>query len=376
MSASVMPIGIPSASAMPTRESPKERAEEELVCLPSPAMRKLAEYVANVANFDVPVLLLGESGVGKEFLARQLHQLSKRANGPFIKVNCAALPSELLESELFGYEAGAFTGATRSKPGQFEMCDHGTILLDEIGEMSSAMQAKLLHVLQDQQFSRLGSRRVSQVDVRILAATNVDIDSALAQKRFRSDLYYRLNTIELRIPRLRERPDDIPVLLAHFTAITCAQLGRAPKAIPSRLMDKCLEYSWPGNIRELKNFVYRYQILEDEESAIAKLTNLRERSRPHSGLAQEQVSASPPGLKSLVRSIRAEAEKELIEKTLGETRWNRRETARLLHVCPRTLRNKMRLYNILRSCRREVALIQPYEFTLQSCPSPNGQTLE
>src|SRR5690242_19550664 len=140
MSASVMPIGMPPASAMTTRESPKERAADELVCLPSPAMRKLAEYVANVAKFNVPVLVLGESGVGKEFLARQLHQHSKRANRPFIKVNCAALPSELLESELFGYEAGAFTGATRSKPGQFEMCDHGTILLDEIGEMSSAMQ--------------------------------------------------------------------------------------------------------------------------------------------------------------------------------------------------------------------------------------------
>ncbi len=353
MSICVMPIELPSALTAPVQAN-VTKLEEEPIFLPSQAMAKIREFIAKLAAFDVSVLLLGESGVGKEFVARELHQRSRRAKEPFIKVNCAALPSELFESELFGYEAGAFTGAIRSKPGQFELCHHGTILLDEIGEMPAALQAKLLHVLQDQQFSRLGSRYVSQVDVRILAATNVDIDSALAQKRFRSDLYYRLNTIELRISPLRERPEDIPVLLEHFTATTCAQLGRIPKAMPSRLMERCLEHSWPGNIRELKNFVYNYQILGDEETAIARLTNLREQSQPEIRPSQERQPRFSAGMKFLVKSIRAEAEKEAIEKTLAETCWNRKQAARLLHICPKTLRNKMQHYNILRSPRRTV----------------------
>lgn len=336
MSVCVMPIDLPSACTASVRPRVAKIAEEP-VFLPSRAMAKIREHIAKVAEFDVPVLLLGESGVGKEFVARKLHERSMRAVWPFIKVNCAALPSELFESELFGYEAGAFTGAMRPKPGQFELGDHGTILLDEIGEVSATLQAKLLHVLQDQQFSRLGSRRVSRVSVRILAATNVDIDSALTTKSFRSDLYYRLNTIELWIPPLRERHEDIPVLLEHFTAITCAQLGRTPKAMPPRLMERCLEYFWPGNIRELKNFVYFYQILEDEEAAMEKLTNPEERSQSEPGSF---------GSKVLAQSIRAEAEKELIEETLSKTRWNRKEAARILHVCPKTLRNKMQLYNI------------------------------
>lgn len=335
------------------------RPDEVPVFLPSESMRKVTEYVVRIAEFDVPVLLLGESGVGKEFVARQIHERSARANRPFLKINCAALPPELLESELFGYEAGAFTGATRSKPGQFELCDNGTIFLDEIGEMSPALQAKLLHVLQDQQFSRLGSRRVSRVDVRILAATNVDIDWALAEMSFRSDLYYRLNTIELRIPSLRDRPEDIPVLLKHFINLASVQLRRIPKEISSRLMKMCLEYSWPGNIRELRNFVYSYQILEDEEMAIVRLKNPQEQSPCERKSLHEQQVDPASGLKSHVRSIRYEAEKDLIEKTLARTRWNRKEAARLLNICPRTLRNKMRLYDIPRGCSRGVSTSCP-----------------
>lgn len=358
MSVCVMPIDLPSATSLPVQAS-ASKMEEDAVFLPSTAMAKIREYIEKVAEFEVPVLLLGESGVGKEFVARQIHRRSTRAHWPFNKINCAALPSELFESELFGYEAGAFTGATRSKPGQFEFCDRGTILLDEIGEMPSALQAKLLQVLQDQQFSRLGSRRVSRVDVRIIAATNVDIDSALAEKRFRSDLYYRLNTIELRIPPLRERPEDIPVLLEHFTANACAQLRRIPRVIPSGLMERCLAHSWPGNIRELKNFVHSYQVLGDEETAMSRLRNLEERnpSEPEPSLEHEPAGSS--GLKSLVKSIRAKAEKDLIEESLAKARWNQTDAARLLHVCPKTLRNKMRLYGILRGNRRETPSLQP-----------------
>src|SRR5712675_3719445 len=216
----------------------------------SPVMAKICSSIEQVARVDVPVLLLGESGVGKEVVARRIHQLSSRAHRGFLKVNCAALPAELLESELFGYEAGAFTGATRAKPGQFELCNKGTILLDEIGEMPPGLQAKLLHVLQDQQFSRLGSRSVIKVDVRILAATNINIPQALASKRLREDLYYRLNAFTLQVPPLRERKEEIPILLKHFMTQMSERYARSPLPLSPMLMNACLEYSWPGNLRE------------------------------------------------------------------------------------------------------------------------------
>src|SRR3982751_2662028 len=187
----------------------EELADDVFFIAASPAMRKIRSQVGLVANVDIPVLLLGESGTGKEILARLIHKMSPRAHRTFLKVNCAALPAELLESELFGYEPGAFTGATHSKPGKFELCNKGTILLDEIGEMPTQLQAKLLHVLQDQQFSRLGSRNVIKVDVRILAATNIDIPSAIAEKKLREDLYYRLNGFTITLPPLRERREEI-----------------------------------------------------------------------------------------------------------------------------------------------------------------------
>ena len=194
----------------------EELCDDVFFVAASPAMRKIRSQAALVANVDIPVLMLGESGTGKEVLARLVHKLSPRAHRTFLKVNCAAVPADLLESELFGYEAGAFTGATHPKPGKFELCNKGTILLDEIGEMPPSLQAKLLHVLQDQQFSRLGSRSVIKVDVRILAATNINIPEALATKRLREDLYYRLNAFTLSLPPLRERKEEVPILLKHF----------------------------------------------------------------------------------------------------------------------------------------------------------------
>ena len=206
----------------------EELAEDVFFIAASPAMRKIRSQAALVANVDIPVLLLGESGTGKEVLARLIHKLSPRAHRTFLKVNCAAVPGDLLESELFGYEPGAFTGATHAKPGKFELCNKGTILLDEIGEMPPLLQAKLLHVLQDQQFSRLGSRSVIKVDVRILAATNINIPEALATKRLREDLYYRLNAFTLSLPPLRDRKEEIPILLKHSMARMAERYARPP----------------------------------------------------------------------------------------------------------------------------------------------------
>src|SRR5256884_592737 len=237
----------------------------------SPAMRKIRSQAALVANVDIPVLLLGESGTGKEVVARLIHKLSPRAHRTFLKVNCAAVPAELLESELFGYEAGAFTGANHPKPGKFELCNKGTILLDEIGEMTPSLQAKLLHVLQDQQFSRLGSRSVIKVDVRILAATNINIPEALANKRLREDLYYRLNAFTLSLPPLRERKEEIPILLKHFMSRLSESYARSPLPLSGPLMEACLRHSWPGNLRELSNFIKRYLVLGDETLAASEL---------------------------------------------------------------------------------------------------------
>src|SRR5713101_7232122 len=229
----------------------EELCDDVFFVAASSAMKKIRSQAALVANVDIPVLLLGESGTGKEVLARLIHKLSPRAHRTFLKVNCAAVPADLLESELFGYEAGAFTGASKSKPGKFELCNKGTILLDEIGEMPPSLQAKLLHVLQDQQFSRLGSRTMVKVDVRILAATNINIQEAIASKKLREDLYYRLNAFTVLVPPLRERSEEIPLLLRHFMSRFAARYGREPLSLPPAMIDKAMIYPWPGNLREL-----------------------------------------------------------------------------------------------------------------------------
>src|SRR5512146_496213 len=249
----------------------EELCDDVFFVAASPAMKKIRAQAALVAGVDIPVLLLGESGTGKEVLARLIHKLSPRAHRTFLKVNCAAAPADLLESELFGYEAGAFTGANHPKPGKFELCNKGTILLDEIGEMPPMLQAKLLHVLQDQQFSRLGSRNMIKVDVRILAATNIDIPRAISEKKLREDLYYRLNGFTIHLPPLRERREEIGILLRHFVSQIAESYGRPSMTISPKLMEACERYPWPGNLRELGNFVKRFLILGDEELAIQEL---------------------------------------------------------------------------------------------------------
>jgi two-component system, NtrC family, response regulator AtoC len=326
----------------------EELADDVFFVAASPAMRKIRSQAALVANVDIPVLLLGESGTGKEVAARLIHKLSPRAHRTFLKVNCAAVPADLLESELFGYEAGAFTGATHAKPGKFELCNKGTILLDEIGEMPPLLQAKLLHVLQDQQFSRLGSRSVVKVDVRILAATNINIPEALATKRLREDLYYRLNAFTLNIPPLRERKEEIPILLKHFMSRMSERYARPSLPLSTNLMEACLGYSWPGNLRELSNFVKRYIVLGDEKTAVAELSP---RNDGTGGMRADSPKDSASGdsgggLKSLARSAKDEAEAEAITHALEQTNWNRKQAAALLKISYKALLYKIRQYGI------------------------------
>jgi two-component system response regulator AtoC len=324
----------------------EELAEDVFFVAASPIMRKLRSQAALVSVVDIPVLMLGESGTGKEVMARLIHKLSPRAHRTFLKVNCAAVPADLLESELFGYEPGAFTGATHSKPGKFELCNKGTILLDEIGEMPPGLQAKLLHVLQDQQFSRLGGRSVIKVDVRILAATNINIPEALANKRLREDLYYRLNAFTLQIPPLRERKEEIPILLKHFMSRMSEQYARAPLPFTPALMDACMAYSWPGNLRELNNFIKRYLVLGDEKLAIHELHPHGDAHSAQSDPALRNNGDGPGGLKSLARTAKDEAEAEAIAHALQETNWNRKQAAAMLRISYKALLYKIRQYGI------------------------------
>jgi two-component system, NtrC family, response regulator AtoC len=313
----------------------------------SPEMKQLRVQSSIIAKVDVPILLLGESGVGKEIFARLIHKLSLRSDKPFLKVNCAALPENLLESELFGYEAGAFTGATRTKPGKFELANHGTIFLDELGEMTPVLQAKLLHVLQDGQFSRLGGRTNITADVRVLAATNIDIEKAIVQKTFREDLYYRLNAFTMNIPPLRQRREEIPALLKHFMARFSRKYSQKALPYSNDLIAACLSYHWPGNLRELGNFVKRYLVLQDEQLAISELESKSRAAISSGKVSQKATPLSEQGLKSLVRSSRDEIEVKAIEEALTATNWNRKKAAGRLNISYKALRNKIKQYGII-----------------------------
>ena len=308
------------------------------------AMKKIRNEVGLVANIDIPVLILGESGTGKEVVAKLIHQRSARKLRPFMKVNCAALPADLLESELFGYEAGAFTGANKAKPGKFELCNKGTLLLDEIGEMPPHLQAKLLHVLQDGEFSRLGSRSTIKVDVRVLAATNIDVQKCIANKSFREDLYYRLNAFTLNIPPLRERRAEIPQLLRHMTARMAEDYGRTPLPLTTRFVGACKEAPWPGNLRELGNFVKRYLIMGDENLALAELA--AQYSPVPRPLAEDDADQDAGGLRTKGRGLKEEAELATITRTLIQTGWNRRKAAEILNISYQAILYKVKHYNI------------------------------
>src|ERR1051325_7346173 len=264
----------------------------------SSKMQPIRDLVAKVAGTNTTVLVRGESGVGKEVVARALHKASPRAQKQFLKVNCAALPGELLESELFGHEKGAFTGAYRQKPGKFEAADGGTLLLDEIGEMPLRLQAKLLHVLQDGEFSRVGGERIIGTDVRLIASTNRDLEAAMRAHQFREDLYYRLNVIEIRIPPLRERREEIPVLVEDFRRRFNTQYGRAVD-IPQDTARVFLEYHWPGNLRELENNIKRIVVLGSARTVHQELLTTVGNGNGASSLPSVSMAVAPEGPVSL-----------------------------------------------------------------------------
>lgn len=342
----------------PANHSAEDLGEGHFFVAGSSVMQRIRADVARVAAVDVPVLLHGESGVGKEVLARLIHKLSPRSQHTFLKVNCAALPADLLESELFGYEPGAFTGASRPKPGKFELCNKGTILLDEIGEMPPFLQAKLLQVLQDRQFSRLGGRSVLTVDVRILAATNIDIEQALESKRLRTDLYYRLGAFSVHVPPLRDRKEDLPVLLQLFMERWAKKLGRSPRLVPDHVLNACVRHSWPGNVRELENFAKRLLVLEDAEAALLEVMRKNGNGNGnghgncevlHFDLANYSLPAKVSDLKSMVRTVKAEVERGAIGQALEKSRGSRKEAARILNISGKALLYKLRQYGMLDS---------------------------
>ncbi|MBL7715512.1 MAG: sigma-54-dependent Fis family transcriptional regulator [Bdellovibrionales bacterium] len=312
----------------------------------SPQMKQIREMVKRVAPTTGSVLITGENGTGKEVLAHSIHALSQRFSKPFIEVNCAAIPEELIESELFGHMKGAFTGATDLRRGKFDMADKGTLFLDEIGDMSLKTQAKILRILQDQKFERVGGSQTISVDVRIIAATNKDLKAAIQKGEFREDLFYRLNVIPFVIPPLRERKKDIPVLAEHFLKEAAVNHQRKPRKWSSEAMNVLSEYSWPGNVRELKNLVERLVILTTEEedgqevSANHVLENLEGEVRV------QQIKGDPESQAKNLRDARQEFEKDFIEKSLAENDWNISKTAAVLGIERSYLHRKIKSFGI------------------------------
>ena len=321
-------------------------APESLVWA-SDHMRNIKNTLEQVSDTDVTVLIQGESGVGKEIVARTAHEISARSHKPFVKVNCAALPEQLLESELFGYEKGAFTGAVSRKLGKFEQAHKGTIFLDEIGEMSPGLQAKLLQVLQESRFTRLGGNREVTVDVRVLCATNRRLEQMVREGPFREDLFFRLNVVTVMIPPLRERRDEIPVLVDTFMRRFSARYRKRNAGASEQLMRAFDTYPFPGNVRELENIVKRAVVLEREDVILEELRGGSNNTH-ETGAALEKLiddlegKAGEMPLREVGRLVAQEAERATINQVLGHTHWNRKQAARLLNVSYKTLLQKIR----------------------------------
>src|SRR5438128_5524074 len=299
----------------------------------SPSFRRMLTLVEQIADSSATILIQGESGTGKELVARTIHERSARRNGPFVAVNCAALPETLLESELFGYEKGAFTGAAGRKEGRFELANGGTLFLDEVADLSLITQPKILRVLQEGEFERLGATRTIQVDVRIVAATNQDLADMVKDKRFREDLYYRLNVITIRVPPLRERHEDIRVLAQHYLRVYAAKNGRKLEGFTGEAIERLEAYAWPGNVRELENVIERGVVLTP--GALMDMTDLPPEiagATPH-----------PDGVLSIrLGTPLAEVEARLLEETLRATKGNKNITAKLLGIDPTTVLRKLK----------------------------------
>lgn len=358
-----------SPSTSPSRVVPYAEDHGPMTLAAGTWSQRVELLLRNIGLSDVPVLLQGETGVGKEVLARKLHARSRRASGPFLKLNCAALPSELVESELFGYDRGAFTGAFKNTPGKFEMASGGTILLDEIGDMDFKLQAKLLQVLQDREFMRLGAKEVSKVDVRVMAATHCNLEDAIVQNRFREDLYYRLNIIDIHIPPLRDRTDEI-IPLAEFFIQTHAAPTEPVLEIPPVLQTALLEHYWPGNVRELENVMRKYLVLRNASAVAAELrakgvrrvargagfSPVIENQAAITDGARETVRRpmpapaadflSPAPILEHVDHAHKAAEAEAIVDALNSCLWNRKQAAAVLQIDYKALLYKMRKLGI------------------------------
>ncbi len=324
------------------RKQLKEYDLYDLIFGCSRMMVPIRSVIDQIADTDVPILLRGESGTGKDLLAKVIVAHSLRADSPFVKVNCSAIPLELIESELFGYEQGAFTGAGERRTGKFEAASGGTIYLDEIGEINPILQSKLLQVLQDGSFSPLGSDRDVQVDMRVISATNLDIEQAVNEGRFRRDLYYRLKVVEIFLPPLRERVDDIPHIAEYFLEQFSRQYNRKPMSFSRKLLRLMLGYQWPGNIRELENMVKRVVIFGDETPAISEISAKKRVARSHQTSMPEPVIVPMQGLKTFEKEAVRRAERLIIEKALDKTGWNRVKTASYLSISYKSLLTKIK----------------------------------
>jgi two-component system response regulator AtoC len=318
----------------------------------SGAMERVWSLVERIADTDVPVLLIGESGVGKDVVARRIHATSHRSGRPFVKINCAALPAELLESELFGHEKGAFTGAHAEKPGKFELAHQGTIFLDEIGEMDPRLQAKLLQVLQDEEFYRVGGKRSVRVDARVVVATNRNLEAAIRQGTFREDLFYRLNVVTIRVPPLRERKEEIGPLVRHFVDKYRNRYGGGLEAVPAEVMERFHAHDWPGNVRELENLVRRLVVLRDPAMVLGELVPGAHRILPPANTVSNAARPDGAGLhaglpedaplKDVARRAARIAEREAILRALMRTGWNKRKAAKRLQISYKALLYKIK----------------------------------
>jgi two-component system, NtrC family, response regulator AtoC len=321
------------------RKAPIARVEQELALWVSPRMHEVREVITQAALVDVTVLITGETGTGKELVARAIHYLGARRNGPFVKVNCAAVARELLESELFGHERGAFTGAHQLKIGKFEAANQGTIFLDEIGDLHPALQGKLLHVLEDGQFSRVGGRSNIKVDVRVLAATNQHLERAVAAEQFREDLFYRLNVVRVEVPPLRERPEEIPLLAAYFVERYSRLFQKEGFTLPPQTIERLVQHGFPGNVRELENTMKRMIVLGDPDFKRGPLRKETENSHDQT---EKRGKTSSGSLKDIARRASQAAARDAILKALEVTRWNRVRAAKLLNISYRSLLYKIK----------------------------------
>jgi two-component system response regulator AtoC len=300
-------------------------------------MKIVRQKVEKVAAANIPVLIRGESGTGKEVIARLIHTRSPWASGPFVKVNCAAIPGTLVESELFGYERGAFTGANSSKPGRVEMAQNGTLFLDEIAELEPGLQAKLLQLLQDGQFCPIGGQEDKQIDARVVCATNRNLEDEIKRGNFRQDLFYRINVVSIELPSLRKRAEDIPIISDSLRQMYSDRFGRSSKPLSARKLEVMQRYHWPGNIRELENLIKRYVILGSEDVIEVEAGGGKGNSLDSGALTNSSLS-----LKEVTRQAVRELERNIIDKTLQAHNWNRRRAASALDISYRALLYKLK----------------------------------